>query len=53
MLQIVLVRPGSTEYDAQERIQGTLDVPLNEQGNTEVAQVIHELRHVFLIAGDA
>ncbi len=44
MLQIVLVCPGSTDYDAQERIQGTLDVPLNDQGNTEVAQVINELR---------
>ena len=44
MLQIVLICPGSTDYDTQERIQGTLDVPLNEQGNTEVAQVIDGLR---------
>ena len=27
MVQIVLIRPGSTDYDQQGRIQGTLDVP--------------------------
>jgi broad specificity phosphatase PhoE len=43
MLQIVLIRPGSTDYDQQQRIQGALDVPLNEQGNSEVAQVIEQL----------
>lgn len=43
MLQIVLIRPGSTDYDQQERIQGALDIPLNEQGSSEVAQVIGEL----------
>src|SRR3972149_4211222 len=44
MLQIVLIRPGSTDYDDQQRIQGTLDIPLNEKGNGEVARVIEELR---------
>lgn len=44
MLQIVLIRPGSTDYDQQGRIQGTLDVPLNQQGNSEVAEVIEGLR---------
>jgi broad specificity phosphatase PhoE len=43
MLQIVLIRPGSTDYDQQQRIQGTLDIPLNEQGSSEVAQVIDQL----------
>ena len=43
MLQIVLIRPGSTDYDQQERIQGALDVPLNEQGRREVARVIEQL----------
>lgn len=27
MVQIVLIRPGSTDYDEQGRIQGTLDIP--------------------------
>jgi len=44
MLQIVLIRPGCTDYDQQERIQGTLDIPLNEQGQAEVAQIIEELQ---------
>jgi len=43
MLQIVLIRPGSTDYDQQQRIQGTLDIPLSEQGNVEVTQVIEQL----------
>jgi len=44
MLQIVLIHPGSTDYDEQERIQGDLDIPLNERGNCEVARLIDELR---------
>jgi broad specificity phosphatase PhoE len=44
MLQIVLVRPGSTDYDVQDRIQGTLDIPLNDQGIAEVTQTIEQLR---------
>ena len=44
MLSVILIRPGSTDYDEQGRIQGTLDVPLNEQGGVEVARVADELR---------
>jgi broad specificity phosphatase PhoE len=44
MLQIALVRPGSTDYDAQQRIQGSLDIPLNEQGTVEAAETAEELR---------
>ena len=43
MLQIVLIRPGSTDYDEEKRIQGTLDIPLNAKGNSEVAEVTREL----------
>ena len=50
MVKIVLIRPGSTDYDEQRRIQGTLDVPLNEQGNAEVAQLIDALRDLKLDA---
>ena len=45
MLRIILIRPGSTDYDQEGRIQGTLDIPLNERGSAEVARVIEELRH--------
>jgi probable phosphoglycerate mutase len=44
MLQLVLIRPGSTDYDVQERILGSLDIPLNEQGSAEVAATVEQLR---------
>src|SRR5438093_9160443 len=44
MLTVILIRPGSTDFDEQGRIQGTLDVPLNEQGDAEVARLADELR---------
>jgi probable phosphoglycerate mutase len=50
MVKIVLIRPGSTDYDQERRIQGTLDVPLNEQGNAEVAELIEALRELKLDA---
>lgn len=43
MLHLILIRPGSTDYDQEERIQGNLDIPLNEQGGVEVARMIDEL----------
>ena len=44
MLQVVLIRPGCTDYDTQQRIQGSLDIPLNEQGANQVAQTAAALR---------
>jgi broad specificity phosphatase PhoE len=44
MFQIVLIRPGSTDYDVQGRIQGSLDIPLNEQGLAEAVQTAEQLR---------
>jgi len=43
MLKIVLIHPGSTDYDTDERIQGCLDVPLNAQGDEEVRRLIGQL----------
>jgi broad specificity phosphatase PhoE len=43
MLQIVLIRPGSTDYDVQERILGSLDIPLNEKGLAEVAETAKQV----------
>jgi broad specificity phosphatase PhoE len=48
MLEIVLVRPGACDYSDQHRIQGTLDVPLNEHGVDEVDSLIRELRGLNL-----
>lgn len=44
MLQIVLIRPGSTDYDHQGRIQGNLDIPLNDQGREEVQRAVEPLQ---------
>ncbi len=44
MVQILLIRPGATEYDQQGRVQGTLDIPLCEDGRQEVGAMVAELR---------
>jgi len=43
MVQILLVRPGSTDFDEQGRIKGTLDIPLSEAGNSQVNRIVLEL----------
>jgi broad specificity phosphatase PhoE len=48
MTRIVLIRPGSTDYDEQDRIQGTLDIPLNDRGAEEAAQTAESLRTAAL-----
>ncbi|MEX0867136.1 MAG: histidine phosphatase family protein [Pirellulales bacterium] len=48
MLQIVLIRPGSTAFDSEGRIQGTLDVPLSEAGNEQVAAICAQLADAHL-----
>src|SRR3989304_366926 len=44
MAQILLIRPGTTEYDQQGRVQGTLNIPLCEDGRQEVETMVEELR---------
>jgi phosphoserine phosphatase len=44
MVQLILIRPGTTEYDQQGRVQGTLNIPLCEDGRQEVQAMIDELR---------
>ena len=46
MVQILLVRAGLTDFDEQGRIKGTLDIPLNEVGQDQVAQLVADLRDV-------
>ena len=41
---VVLIRPGCTDYDEQHRIQGALDLPLNDRGRQQVDRLIDELR---------
>ena len=44
MCRIVLVRPGQTDYDEQERIKGRLSIPLNRAGAIEVAEIVRALK---------
>jgi probable phosphoglycerate mutase len=44
MFKLLLIRPGTTEYDQQGRIQGTLDVPLCEDGRRQVDSMVQQLR---------
>lgn len=48
MPQVVLIRPGCTDFDEQHRIQGALDLPLNSRGEEQVAHVVDQLRDVPL-----
>src|SRR6201986_2052273 len=44
MVQLLLIRPGITEYDQQGRVQGTLNIPLCEDGRQEVEAVVEVVR---------
>jgi broad specificity phosphatase PhoE len=46
MAQIVLIRPGCTEFDEQQRIQGNLDLPLSSGGRRQVEHLLADLAQV-------
>ncbi len=48
MADVVLIRPGCTDFDDQKRIQGALDLPLNGRGQEQVAQLVQQLQGVPL-----
>ena len=43
MLRLVLICPGSTELDDQGRIKGSLNMPLSENGSSQVERTLGEL----------
>ena len=43
MLTILLIRAGRTEFDCQGRIQGTLDVPLSDEGRRQAEAAAGDL----------
>jgi probable phosphoglycerate mutase len=49
-LQIVLIRPGATDFDEQGRIKGTLDIPLSISGAEQVTRTIEELANISIDA---
>ncbi len=44
MSTIVLIRPGCTDYDAQSRLLGTLEMPMNYQGMEQVEEAVQQLQ---------
>lgn len=45
---ITLVRHGRTRYNAEHRLQGQIDIPLDEVGQWQVAQTADELRRLYV-----
>ena len=43
MHKLFLIRPGMTEYDQQGRIQGTLDIPMCEDGRRQIEAAVREV----------
>jgi len=49
LLQLYIVRHGETAWNKERRIQGQLDVPLNEVGTAQAASVGRALKDVHFI----
>src|SRR5262245_36068481 len=45
MVQMLDVRAGTTDFDEQGRIKGTLDIPLSAAGQRQVGRLIGELHN--------
>jgi broad specificity phosphatase PhoE len=43
MLRVILVLPGATDLDSQGRIKGSLDLPMNANGNEQARQAASAL----------
>ena len=48
MLEVLLIRPGSTTFDEEGRIKGALDIPLSQRGRQQVQDLAKNLRTVKL-----
>ena len=46
---ITLVRHGRTAYNAQHRLQGQIDIPLDEVGQWQVRQTADALRELLIV----
>lgn len=44
--QVLLVRPGATEFDEQGRMKGSLDIPLSKSGRMQARHVASELANM-------
>lgn len=44
MSEVILVRPGHTDFDEQNRVQGLLDLPLSDRGRRHIDSLVEQLR---------
>lgn len=44
MSTLVLIRPGCTAFDEESRLQGTLDLPLNDRGEEQVQCLLSQIQ---------
>lgn len=50
MSKLILVRHGETDWNAEDRIQGWLDIPLNEEGRRQAERLAQELAETKIAA---
>ena len=50
MLQFLIVRSGTTEFDRQGRVLGNLDVPLHPDATRELEEIVDQLRETAIDA---
>jgi probable phosphoglycerate mutase len=43
MSDVVIIRPGCTDFDEENRIQGSLELPLNARGVEQVQDIVRQL----------
>jgi probable phosphoglycerate mutase len=48
MPEVVVIRPGCTDFDEQNRIQGSLELPPNSRGLRQIQQLVAQLADVPL-----
>ncbi len=48
MLEVLLIRPGSTTFDQEGRIKGSLDIPLSERGEAQAEVLSKSLAGIKL-----
>jgi len=46
MLEVLLIRPGSTTFDEEGRIKGALDIPLSQIGEEQAESLAHSLQTI-------
>ncbi len=48
MIEVLLIRPGSTTFDEEGRIKGAMDIPLSEPGRLQAQRLAESLAGVSL-----